>query len=393
MGDPFSAGELIDGAVRETGLDDFGRGAWRDGLEALIESSLAEADLNLVGLGILKSWSHRRLANRLRVIDWIERHPEVRDERIERPIFVLGMLRTGTTILCELLAQDPANRPLMKWEGLESVPPPRPESFASDPRIAQMVETVEFQMSMVPGLRAVHYEPGDGPTECVALLTQAFRAQDLACGLFQAPSYVAWYHACDLRPAYDHHRLSLQLLQSGGVRGRWSLKAPGHMHALDALLAVYPDARLIVTHRDPLKTVPSSMSLSLAARADSLTNHGDRERTIDYYRTLWMDELALMTERMMAFRDREGDARFFDLQFRDFMADPIGCVRTAYAHFGEALSKDAEAAMQTHLASHPRGKHGRNAYHLETFGLDRGLIRERFAGYVERFGVPEETVE
>ncbi|MBW2316267.1 MAG: sulfotransferase, partial [Deltaproteobacteria bacterium] len=207
MGELFTSLDLVDGAVRETGLGDFGAGAWRDGLDALVEMSLAEADLNLVGLGILKSWSHRRLVNRLRVVDWVKRHPEVRDERIERPIFVLGMLRTGTTILCELLACDPANRPLMKWEGLESVPPPRRETFTTDPRIAQMVETVEFQMSMVPELRAVHYEPGDGPTECVALLTQAFRAQDLACGIFQSPSYAEWYRGCDFGPAYDYHHL------------------------------------------------------------------------------------------------------------------------------------------------------------------------------------------
>jgi len=393
MGDLFTADELIDGAVHETGLDDFGEGAWRDGLEVLIEASLTEADLNLVGLGILKTWSHRRLTNRLRVTEWRKRHPAIRDERIEKPIFVVGMLRTGTTILCELLACDPSNRPLMKWEGLESVPPPRPESFDTDPRIAQMVETVEFQMSMVPELRAVHYEPGDGPTECVALLTQAFRAQDLACGLFQAPSFVEWYRGCDLRPAYDHHRRSLQLLQSGGMRGRWSLKAPGHMHALGPLLDVYPDARLIVTHRDPVKTVPSSMSLSLAARADSLTNHGDRARTIAYYRKLWMDELALMTERMMEFRTREGDARFFDLQFRDLVTDPIGSVRAAYSHFGAALSEEAEAAMRAHLATHPRGTHGPNRYRLEAYGLDRGEIRERFAAYVSRFDVPEEGFE
>jgi len=390
LGELFTSQDLVDGAVRETGLGDFGEGAWRDGLDALVEMSLAEADLNLVGLGILKSWSHRRLVNRLRVVDWVKRHPEVRDERIERPIFVLGMLRTGTTILCELLACDPANRPLMKWEGLESVPPPRHDTFTTDPRIAQMVETVEFQMSMVPELRAVHYEPGDGPTECVALLTQAFRAQDLACGIFQSPSYAEWYRGCDFGPAYDYHHLSLQLLQSGGVRGRWSLKAPGHMHCIDTLLAVYPDARLIVTHRDPVKVVPSSMSLSLTARADSLTNHADPNRTIAYYRELWLDELSLMTDRMMDFRDREGDARFHDLQFHDFMADPIGSLRAAYARFGETLSDEAAAAMRAHLEGHPRGKHGKNAYTLEGYGLSRDAIRERFARYVRRFDVPEE---
>ena len=387
----FTADSLIDEACREAGLDDFGEGAWRDGLEALVHGALAEADLNVVGLGILKSWSQRRLVNRLRVVDWVKRHSELRSERIERPLFVVGMLRTGTTILCELLAADPANRPLMKWEGLACVPPPRAETFTTDPRIAEMVETVEFQMDMVPEMRAVHYEPGDGPTECVALLTQCFRAQDLACGLFQSPSYLAWYRGCDFRAAYDYEKLCLQLLQSGGARGRWSLKAPGHMHALDDLLAVFPDARVVVTHRDPLKVVPSSMSLLLVTRPHALTNGRDEATTIAYYRQMWMDELSLMVERMQATRERLGEERFYDLQFRDFVQDPVAAVRRAYAHFDDELSPQAEAAMRAHLVQNPRGKHGKNPYTLEGYGLDPGEIRERFASYTQRFGVPEES--
>ena len=259
MSGAWSVEQLVARACEETGLADFGPFAWRDGLEALFDAAAAEADLNEVGLGVFASWVHRRLVNRLRVIDWVAHHPELRGERVERPLFVVGMLRTGTTLLCELLAKDPANRPLMKWEGLSSVPPPERADFASDPRIAKAIAEVEFQYRMVPKLRAVHFEPGDGPTECVALLTQSFRAQDFF-GLLHVPSFVAWYRACDLRPAYDYHRLSLQLLQSRAP-GRWSLKAPGHLHALDALMAVYPDARLIVTHRDPSEVVPSSASL------------------------------------------------------------------------------------------------------------------------------------
>lgn len=390
MAELFTAESLVEDACREAGLDDFGEGAWRDGLDALVAGALGEADLNVVGLGILKSWSHRRLVNRLQVVDWVKRHPEVRAERTPRPLFVVGMLRTGTTILCELLAEDPRNRPLMKWEGLACVPPPRPDTFETDPRIAQMIETVEFQMDMVPDMRAVHYEPGDGPTECVALLTQSFRAQDLACGLFQSPSYLEWYRSCDFRGAYDYEKLCLQLLQSGGARGSWSLKAPGHMHALDDLFAVFPDARIIVTHRDPLKVVPSSMSLSLVTRPHALTNGKSEAETLAYYRGMWMDELSLMVERMLSSRDRLGEERFFDLHFHDFMRDPVETVRRAYAHFGDELSAEAEAGMRRHLRHSPRGKHGKNAYTLEGYGLDSGVIRERFAAYTQRFGVPEE---
>jgi hypothetical protein len=385
----WSVERLVARACEETAFSDFGPFAWRDGLEALFDAAAAEADLNEVGLGVFASWVHRRLVNRLQVVEWAKRHPELEGERVERPLVVLGMLRTGTTLLCELLAKDPANRPLMKWEGLSCVPPPERASFESDPRIAKAVGEVEFQYRMVPKLRAVHYEPGDGPTECVALLTQSFRAQDFF-GLLRVPSYVAWYRGCDFRPGYDYHRLCLQLLQSRAP-GRWSLKAPGHMHALDALTAVYPDARLVVTHRDPLRVVPSAASLSATSRPDSLTRGRDRAGMARYFGRLWLDELGLMTDRLVAFRERRPDVRFADLQYADLARDPVDAVRRTYASFGETLSPEAEAAMKAHVAASPQGRHGPHPYALADFGLEAGLVRERFARYVERFGVPQEA--
>lgn len=379
----FSAGTVVARACEETRLDDFGPWAWRDGLEALFAAAAAEADLGEVGFGVFASWVHRRLVNRLQVIDWAKRHPELRRDPVARPIVVLGMLRTGTTLLCELLARDPANRPLMKWEGLACVPPPERASFASDPRVARAVAEVEFQYRIVPRLRAVHYEPGDGPTECVALLSQSFRAQDFF-GLFRVPSYVEWYRVCDFRPAYDYHRLCLQLLQSRAP-GRWSLKAPGHMHALDALLAVYPDARLVVTHRDPLEVVPSSASLSITSRPDSLRRDRDREGMRRYYGRLWLEELGLMTDRLLEFRERRPEVVFHDLPYGELLRDPLGAVRAAYAAFGEPLSSEAEAAMRAHLAASPKGRHGKHEYALADFGLAEGEVRERFARYARRF--------
>lgn len=388
MSQGFGAEQLVARACEETGLDDFGPFVWRDGLEALFDAAAREADLNEVGLGVFASWVHRRLVNRLQVIDWVNRHPELRDTRVERPLFVLGMLRTGTTLLCELLARDPANRPLMKWEGLACVPPPERAHFADDPRIARAVGEVEFQYRIVPRLRAVHYEPGDGPTECVALLTQSFRAQDFF-GLLRVPGFVDWYRRCNFAPGYAYHQLCLQLLQSRAP-GRWSLKAPGHMHALDALIAVYPDARLIVTHRDPLHVVPSSASLSVTSRPDSLTRARDRAGLHRYFGRLWLEELGLMTDRMMDFRARRPDVRFHDLQYHDFVRDPIGEIRRAYAAFGETLCEPAERAMRAKLAASPQGRHGRHRYALAEFGLGAGEVRERFASYVARYDVPVE---
>jgi hypothetical protein len=297
------------------------------------------------------------------------------------------MLRTGTTLLCELLARDPANRPLWKWEALDCVPPPERAHPGDDPRIAKMVAEMEQTYARVPALKAIHFEPGDGPTECVALLGQAFRSQDWL-GLFRVPSYSAWLHgACDMRPAYGYHRLALQLLQSRAP-GRWSLKAPGHLFALDALTAEYPDARFIVTHRDPQKTVPSSASLSATARPESLTRSRSDPRA--YFGALWLEILGGMTDRLIAFRARRGDAGFADLAYRDFVRDPIAAVRGVYAHFGEPLTPEAEAAMRRHLAASPQGRWGRHAYSAGEFGLRREAIDERFRVYRERFGVEAE---
>lgn len=381
--------ELVDDAIATTGLDDFGPHAWRDALDVLRDSVAHEAAPNAVGEAIFRSWVGERLANRLRVVDWATSHPEVMDAPVVAPLVVAGMLRTGTTILCELLAADPANRPLMKWEALASVPPPTtaaldPSSPEADPRIARTVAEVEATYAMVPKLRSVHYEPGDGPTECVALLGQAFRSQDWL-GLFHVPTYVEWYHGCDMAPAYDYHRLALQVLQSQAP-GRWSLKAPGHLLALDTLFATYPETRLVVTHRDPRFTVPSSISLSMTSRPDSVC-------TIDvsrWFPEMWLDNLGLMSDRLCDFRDRHPEVAVFDLHFDDFVADPIAAVHRLYSFFGDTLSTAAEVAMAAHLAASPRGRHGSHRYSLEDYGLDPVTVDRRFARYRHRFGLDRE---
>ena len=384
MSDVVTVDEVVSKAAAETGLDDLGDPAWRAGLDVLLDSVEHEAELNDVGRMILRTWIHERLVNRLQITAWVSEHPEVRDEQARAPIVVVGMLRTGSTLLCELLACDPGNRPLMKWEGLRAIPPPETATFERDPRIAVEVEKQEAIYSMVPRLKAVHWEPGDGPTECVALLTQSFRAQDWH-GLFRIPSYIEWFHACDMQPAYDYHRLSLQVLQSRAP-GRWSLKAPGHLLALDALLTTYPDARVVVLHRDPIRTVASSASLSANSRPDSLS-------TADfdgYYGSMWVGVLGTMVDRLLEYRDQMGDDRFHDLHYRELAADPVGAVGRIYEHFGETVSPEAGNRMRAHLATHPKGQYGTHAYTLADFGLREAEVRERFAAYCERFDVEAE---
>ena len=210
----------------------------------------------------------------------------------------------------------------------------------------------------------MHWEPGDGPTECVALLTQSFRAQDWH-GLFRVPSYIEWFHACDMQPAYDYHRLSLQVLQSHAP-GRWSLKAPGHLLALDALVATYPDARIVVLHRDPARTVASSASLSVTARPDSLSA-STPER---YWGPMWVDVLGTMVDRLIEHRDRHGDERFLDLHYHELVDDPVGAVARIYTYFGETLSPEAEDLMHARRLLAAGGGLGDRAELLADVGAD-----------------------
>lgn len=373
---------LLDTAVTTTGLADFGDGDWREGLERLIDALTHEADLNATGTSIAEWWIGQRLANRLRVIDWVKHHPEVRRQRVERPLFVLGMLRTGTTILCELLARDPANRPLMKWEALDCVPPPRAGSFSTDPRIARMVEETEWTYDLNPTLKAIHYEPGDGPTECVPVLGQHFRSQDYI-GMFRVPSFNEWYERCDMSGAYRYHELVLKVLQSEAP-GRWSLKAPGHMYALDAITTVYPDARLVVTHRDPVEVVGSNVNMMLHTGGAMLTDGP----WADYAKTVWRDIPRKMVGAMMDFRRRRPEVRFHDFRYHEFMADPIGQIRAMYRSFGDELSPEAESAMRAHLTSSPQGKWGKHRYDPAELGLSAAAIRDDFRDYIERFQLP-----
>lgn len=378
---------LVAQAVETTGLSEMGPYAWRDGLEVLVAAARREADLNGFGVDLFESWVGERLRNRLGVIDWINRHPAVADAPVVAPLVVVGMLRTGSTILLELLATDPAQRALMKWEALDSVPPPQTATFTSDARIARWVEVMDTTYAMVPSLKAIHWEPGDGPTECVALLGQAFRSQDWL-GLFHLPSYVDWYLSADLTPAYAFHRQALQVLQSEAPGG-WVLKAPGHLLGLDALVATYPDARIVVLHRDPLRTVPSSVSLSTTAFPNSLTNDLD---TTSWWGPLWMRMLGEMVDHLGDFRQRRGDVAIMDLHYTDLAADPIAAVRSIHRHFGGDLSVEAEAAAQQYLADHPRGGHGHHQYSLDDAGISVASVEQRFANYCRDNAVVAEGI-
>ena len=375
---------LIAAACEQTRLDDFGSDSFREGLEVLCQSLSSEAQLNQIGAAVVPGAILAGLTNRLKIVEWVKRHPRVSDEFIEAPFIVVGMFRAGTTFLSHMLEKDARHRPLLRWEAGDSTPPPAPASLQSDARIAAARAAAAMLDQINPRVRVVQSEEPDGPTECIAVLNQDFKSL-LWEAMANVPAYGAWLHAADHRSAYDYHHRALQVLQSGGVRGRWSLKSPHHALHLEVLNAVYPDARLVMMHRDPLVLCASVCSLTTTlTRTFSDADHGR------YIADHWTQMLERSVASVAAFRAAHPDKRICDVHYADLVRDPLGTMRSVYAAFGDELSGQALGAMTQHVESHPKGKFGRHAYDLAEFGLDAGAIRDRFRHYVERYGIPLE---
>jgi hypothetical protein len=380
----FGAEELMARAVDAAGLDDFGEPEFLDGLRAYGASLSDEAGLTELGVAALGGTIVSSLTNRLRVVDWVTHHPEVRNEKIDAPVVVIGMFRAGTTLLSYLLDQDPRNRPLLGWEAGDSVPPPTPADHRRGPRVDAARQRAALLDQLNPAARIVHHEEPDGPTECIAVMAQDFKSLSWEA-IANVPSYSAWLLAADHTSAYRYHRTVLQTLQSGGVRGRWTLKSPHHAIALDALVSVYPDAQLVLLHRDP--TVLCASVCSLIRTLSSTFTDADHTAYIAAHWTAMLHESIVRIER---FRAAHPQRRICDVQYAELVRDPVAAVATIYGSLGIDLEPSARAAIADYAAQHPKGEFGAHRYDLAEFGLDVNELREQFAGYTDRYDVPEE---
>jgi hypothetical protein len=375
---------LIETACEQTGLSDFGGDSFREGLAVLCDSVSAEAQLNEFGKMAVPGAIVGALSNRLKVTDWVKRRPGVADERIESPMVVIGMFRAGTTFLTYLLEQDPAHRPLFRWEAGNCVPPPDPATVADDPRIAATRATMEMMDKLDPRNRVVQSEEADGPTECISVTSQDFKSLVYEA-MTNIPTYGAWLKDADLGSAYAYHRKVLQVLQSGGVRGRWSLKAPAHAMNLEALHAVYPDARMVVTHRDP--TVVVASACSLITTLTRTFSDADRHAYIGAH---WTGMLERSVDGLNRFRDANPGVKIVDVHYADMNRDPLGTLTRVYAEFGDTLEGEALAAMTRRLEIRKKNRFGEHGYTLADYGLRHGAVLERFKPYIERYSIPLE---
>jgi hypothetical protein len=381
----FDADRAVDAAIQATGLSDFGGEGFREHLAELLGSAEQDARLNALGRMALGRDVRLTLENRLRVMEERKRHPEIARERIESPLFILGLPRTSTSILHELLALDPRNRAPLTWEVLSPCPRSTPETFESDPRIARADAELDQVDRVIPDFKQMHRMGGALPQECVMLLNYDFTGLQYYCS-WRVSSYQHWLDDRDLTPAYRMHHQLLQHFQSGVRRPHWVLKSPQHLWTLPELLAAYPDARIVQTHRDPAKAVASVVSLVTLLRWLGSDAVDPLEVGAD-----WTDQIERALTRSMQARDADGKPdRYHDLAFGDFMTDPIAEVRRIYAWAGWTFSSDAEARMRAYLARHSADEHGRHRYRAEDYGLVPDALRERFAAYMRRFGIVAE---
>ena len=382
----LDADSLLAAARAATGLDDFGDDGWREPFAVLTDALAREAKLNTVGRLLTRAELVRVLANRLRLVDLWKREPEILAGQVRAPIFIVGTARSGTSILHEVLAQDPRLRSPATWEIFYSVPPPEAATCATDARIAGTDHEVKLWHEVAPEYLTMHANAAVHPQECIFLMAHELASEHFS-GVHDVPSYALWLATHDLTPSFRFHRRMLQTLQWRHPGERWLLKAPSHLTVLPALFAVYPDARVVFTHRDPAKTVPSTASLMATLRR-MRRDHVDANAIAK----LLVRGVAMGLEKMMAERASGAtpDGQFVDLRYADLMRDPLAAVRAVYDRLGMTLPDDIADRMRAYLAAKPRGKHGEHRYRLEDFGLDRERLRRGYAAYCARFDVPAE---
>jgi len=382
---------LVESAVDAAGSDDFGADSWREGLDLFLDSLVESAQLNEIGVGVAEDGVVNDLANRLRIEAWRKEHPAVAEQEIRRPIIIVGQPRTGTTILLDLMAQDPANRAPLSWEVERPVPAPQSATYATDPRIAECQAQFDLVDSFIPGFAAFHELGAELAQEDVRIFTSDFRSMQHSLQ-FEVPAYNDWLlREADMAPAYAWHRRVLQHLQSEHHADRWLLKSPAHLWCLPALMAEYPDAIVIQNHRDPLKVIASISALGASLR-EMTTDHFAVTRLAAQY----SEDILLGLDRALEAR-RDGvfdTGRVVDIRYQDIRHDLIGAVARIYDQIGLELTAEAEGRMRAFLAEHPGDQSGSlKRYSFAETGLDEGELRERARAYQEFFEVESERLD
>lgn len=348
-------------------------------LDILVDAINETGKLHAFGRFYVHQFLTGLLRNRRRLEAFWAAHPETLTQNIRKPIIILGLPRSGTSFLFNLLGQDPANRYLANWETTVSQVPPRHITRPQrDPRRRIGRLLMQFQRYLAPHLEDIHEFHLDGPEECTPLLMQGFDTQALA-GMFDIPAYSEWLDTVDHRATYAHHKRILQTLQGSYPGERWLLKSPDHLAALGPILATYPDACLVHLHRDPVQAVSSWASLNAAFRG--IWSHPIDNEQLGVQ---VLERLARDMDAYLGARHSTGDERILDLPYRTLLRDPLAAVESIYRHFNLHLSDSARSQLQSFLSLDLK-KSRSHKYAPEDFGLTSDRIRQRFSSYIDRF--------
>ena len=365
---------IVDAARERTRLPDPDSASWREGLEILLHDHAKIDRLTERGRMIVTTRYTEALAARMRADDYIRRHPHVLTRPIARPVFILGMPRTGTTMLSYMLDADPANRSMLRWEAYNAAPPAEPGALRTDPRCLAEVAKDEMMAAAAPKVAAAHFEPGDGPTECVHLLAQDFRSLMLAVTT-TVPTYHDWILFTEMASAFEHRKRVLQILQSTNP-GRWVLKMPSDALFIRQLFKTFPDARVIWTHRDPYAAFGSSFGMRGGSRPMFEVDAGR-----DYMRERFPLQLALHVARPLEFSRERPDA-IYDLYYDDLVSDPLAQLQKLYRWLGDDWTPEAEAGMRGWLAENPQNRRGKHSYSLAEWGFTTQDLEPYFSDYL-----------
>lgn len=376
--------ELLATAITSTGLHDFGGDTWRPHFEVLVESLRNEAHLTVAGRLVARTELLRSLRQRLLLAAAWADDPTILDEPIVEPVFVVGTGRSGTSILHELLSLDPANRTPRTWEFLHPG-----EATGGDSDVARRTghDVHSFWADLQPSYETMHHNHGEEPNECIMATMLEFLSDQWG-GTYEVPSYSAYLIGTDQTEAYRYHRKVLQTLQRRLRGQRWVLKAPSHLSQLRTLFTVYPDARVVQIHRDPLKTVPSTVSLMGTIRS-MRCERVDVDALVPW---ISMGYGLMLDDTIDARAAGElPDDQFVDVRYADLMAHPTATIREIYDRLGLDCAPSMAMAVTEYIAARPPGSRGVHQYSLADTGLDATEERERFRRYQLRYGVPDEV--
>jgi hypothetical protein len=376
-------------AQQRTGLTEIEAQTWRPGLAILLEELNSSPVVTPQGREQQLDQYVAALSNRLQVHDYVCQHPEVLDEKIERPLVTLGMPRTGTTVISYLLDQDPARRSLLHWECVHPVPPATTETLRTDPRCLALLEEHKQIIKFVKeaNMPLPHWEDADGPTEDMFIHNQDFKA--LSWDAFSpTPRYSDWLiDEADMTSTYEYMKRFLQVLQSKAP-GAWSLKMPSHSVHIETLLKVFPDVRMVWAHRDPYRATGSLCNMWMLPQKMVIKDEDIDRKALGHKA---MRQMQAHVERPLRARERIGDHRFFHMYYHEMMRDPMDVMRRLYAWAGDELTPAVETRMQKWLTDHPQDLFGPNKYTLDQYGLTVEMLEPVFEEYLATFDIELES--